>query len=535
VAAKSKRDPSSPAIDPALQLENLPIPYLIVNEHGAIIFANAKSRVLFGPAVANKQITDLIEVFSVSRDIEPAELQEKPQDIEMRPRSLTLRIKGGDNLRKEMLCNVSYEPQSGTTSIIVLPGTAQLPLAVQRVAESIFSARLEDTLDVISDEARILCGADRAYIKLYDEERNVLVFKALSSFRKKEAFPEDTSTINRGMTGYAFAHREAYLSGDVRREPPEKYYPLFRDTLSQAVVPLLVHRGNEPEKCHGVLSLHGRRVNQFGPDCLALLKTFALHASLAVAQFMALHEIQRLYTELAKEQNSTRDVHTVGVILHHSKNIVRDILDEMETVQNELGEHHLAKRRNATIQRRTHKLHDLYDLLGVTIDQLKTKPKKTTEYVVQTVVDLRWLALRVMNMVPIANVDIEIELDCLEREYLAFGRWPQLLLILYNLLINAIAAIKRTGRHGRIVISIDDVPGQLSFRRIKIQDDGPGLPRPVLKFIREGQRYTGSPGGTGLGLISVRETVKDLNGRIDVQSEFGKYTRFVIDLQGPKE
>jgi PAS domain S-box-containing protein len=95
-----------------------------------------------------------------------------------------------------------------------------------------------------------------------------------------------------------------------------------------------------------------------------------------------------------------------------------------------------------------------------------------------------------------------------------------------NILKNAIQAI---GENGHIDIDIFD--GEMETR-IRIKDDGIGMKEDELDKIFE-PFYTTKKDGTGLGLSSAYKTVRDNNCKIEVSSEYGEGTEFVIAI--PKE
>jgi signal transduction histidine kinase len=147
--------------------------------------------------------------------------------------------------------------------------------------------------------------------------------------------------------------------------------------------------------------------------------------------------------------------------------------------------------------------------------------------------DLVPLIKNAVSVIPLANLSIDIDVDALEDPCFVYGTHRQLLPIFYNLVVNAVNAIKESGRSGKITITLSDTPQKEGFRRVQIADSGPGLPKQILAFIRKGERFSGIPGGTGLGLITVRATVSAVGGAIDVSSKLGEGTTFTLDLKGP--
>lgn len=104
--------------------------------------------------------------------------------------------------------------------------------------------------------------------------------------------------------------------------------------------------------------------------------------------------------------------------------------------------------------------------------------------------------------------------------------------VFMNILNNAAQAIKedesRTTR-GKIILKTEPVGD--THVRVIISDNGPGIPEEVKKKIFEPFFTTKAVGeGTGLGLSIVYNIVKNHNGTIEVESEVGKGTSFIITL-----
>lgn len=102
--------------------------------------------------------------------------------------------------------------------------------------------------------------------------------------------------------------------------------------------------------------------------------------------------------------------------------------------------------------------------------------------------------------------------------------------LLYVLLENA---IKFTSDKGTIEVSLSR-PTEHVVRLI-VQDDGIGIPEKEQKrifdpFYRAEKTRTQSYEGSGLGLSIVQATVNAYNGSIELQSEVGQGSRFIIDL-----
>ncbi len=101
--------------------------------------------------------------------------------------------------------------------------------------------------------------------------------------------------------------------------------------------------------------------------------------------------------------------------------------------------------------------------------------------------------------------------------------------VLLNLVDNA---IKYSPDGGEVEIRLDSQNGECL---IEVADEGLGIPssereRIFEKFYRLDPQQTRGVGGSGLGLYICRELVERMNGRLDVESEPGRGSRFTVAL-----
>jgi len=99
--------------------------------------------------------------------------------------------------------------------------------------------------------------------------------------------------------------------------------------------------------------------------------------------------------------------------------------------------------------------------------------------------------------------------------------------IFRNLILNAAEASQGACT---LTISADLVkmPDSL-YCRIRVHDDGPGIPDEILPKIFA-PYFTTKEQGTGLGLVIVEHAVTSHGGTIHVESKLGSGTAFIIDL-----
>lgn len=100
----------------------------------------------------------------------------------------------------------------------------------------------------------------------------------------------------------------------------------------------------------------------------------------------------------------------------------------------------------------------------------------------------------------------------------------QLKQVFLNLIVNALQAM---GQGGRLAIAASSSVDGLV--RIVVRDTGPGIPEELLERIFDPFFTTKKPGeGTGLGLFVTKTHVEMFGGRIQVVSEVGRGTSFIL-------
>ena len=97
--------------------------------------------------------------------------------------------------------------------------------------------------------------------------------------------------------------------------------------------------------------------------------------------------------------------------------------------------------------------------------------------------------------------------------------------VFLNIINNALAASKEGGRIEVRATQLDE--GKVT---VVITDNGSGISEKDLEHIFEPFYSTKGEFGTGLGLSITRDIITKLGGTIEVQSELGRGTSFIITL-----
>jgi two-component system phosphate regulon sensor histidine kinase PhoR len=153
-------------------------------------------------------------------------------------------------------------------------------------------------------------------------------------------------------------------------------------------------------------------------------------------------------------------------------------------------------------------------------------------------VDLRALAGSVAaTLEPLASQSgTEIQLRLPVGPVMAPADPRQIRQVLTNLIDNA---IKYGARGGPIEVALSEPAEQPELRRfgirLSVTDHGPGIathhiPRLTERFYRVDAHRSREVGGTGLGLAIVKHIVNRHRGRLRIETEVGKGSRFLVVL-----
>ena len=113
------------------------------------------------------------------------------------------------------------------------------------------------------------------------------------------------------------------------------------------------------------------------------------------------------------------------------------------------------------------------------------------------------------------KINFQVEIDAIQIKQ-----------VITNLITNAIEACCNTKR-GKVVVKLTSSKSNL---QLTIQDNGIGIQPSVLRRIFE-PFFTTKDGGVGLGLSLCQRIIESHGGSIFCSSEFGKGTKFTINLK----
>jgi signal transduction histidine kinase len=145
--------------------------------------------------------------------------------------------------------------------------------------------------------------------------------------------------------------------------------------------------------------------------------------------------------------------------------------------------------------------------------------------------DLKKILQRTLELMRLSAEEKEVNITSdMAEELPSFnGDMGGIEAIFVNLISNA---IKYTPKGGKVDVILNRSGKDILF---KVADNGIGIPpedidRIFEKFYRIKTEQTKSVGGSGLGLSIVKGLVNAHNGSVNVESEVGKGTTFIVSL-----
>ncbi len=213
-------------------------------------------------------------------------------------------------------------------------------------------------------------------------------------------------------------------------------------------------------------------------------------------------------------------------IAHNFNNIIGAILGYSEMAAAEIEADAKAARHLAEIQRAAERGRDLIDSI---LTFGRRSDARTSLVSAAALLDETASLLRA-TLPP----GVELVVSDAPSDLAVFGEAAQVQQIILNLCKNAAQAMEGSGRIGIMADAQElDQPRALShgelpagrYVRLIVTDNGPGFNEEVARRLFE-PFFTTRPGGTGLGLATVRKIVRDHDGAMNVTSAPGQGSRF---------
>jgi signal transduction histidine kinase len=384
------------------------------------------------------------------------------------------------------------------------------------------------TLDIDQLLQRILelifewVEADRGCIMLMDPATNTLQPKVRRTREGVRA--EERITISKTILDYVIQKNEGVLTSDARQD--DRWNPaasIVQAGIREAIcVPLqarydvvgaiYIDTSTSPQE---VIRQGGAA--KFTEDHLKLMIAIAHQAALAV-------EDTRYYSAMVQAERLAAVGQTVATLSHHIKNILQGIRGGSYLIELGLTEHDetVVGKGWKIVEKNQNKISALVmDMLTFSKER---EPDLATANVNQTVAD-------VIELIQVHAAEVNVELHCEPAAVM-----PDLVFdpeglhrAVLNVVSNAIDAAAEVDPPGRVAVRTE-YAAQPGHVRIVVQDTGPGITPEQMQKLFSPFVSTKKGRGTGLGLPVSQKILNEHGGRIHVQSEPGRGSRFTLEL-----
>lgn len=245
-----------------------------------------------------------------------------------------------------------------------------------------------------------------------------------------------------------------------------------------------------------------------------------------ILQFFWQEELLKRNNAELKENNATKDK-LFSIIAHDLKNPIGNILmiselmaNSMKNQENETSEELLAM-IGSQAKETMNLLETLFEWAKSQTGHINYKPE---------ILNLQKIIEQVVEIHNPAAILKGINLDIVQSDEIFVFADPNMLqAVLRNLITNA---IKFTNQGGLISITAEILP---DCSKITVADNGVGMDQETQKSLFHIDTTVTTTGtanekGTGLGLIICKEFIEKHGGRIRVESEPGKGSKFIFNL-----
>jgi two-component system, NtrC family, sensor kinase len=387
---------------------------------------------------------------------------------------------------------------------------------------------LQTVLSTIVARAVQLSGTDCGIIYEYDEPTKEFHLRASYQMEEElvKAYQSTPLRVGEGATGRAAETKVPTQIADLRQEQ-EFATRGMRPILSRLgyqsllAVPLLLD-----QKIMGALTIYRRQTGTFAPEVVNLLRTFATQSVLAIQNARLFREIEAKSRELEVASrhkseflaNMSHELRTpLNAIIGFSEVLGERMFGELNEKQAEYTDDILSSGRHLLSL-----INDILDLSKVEAGRMELE---LTKFDLPIAIDNALTLIRERA----SRHGIKLHQSVDERLGEFTGDERKIKQILLNLLSNA---VKFTREGGRIKVEASLGNGGAI---ISVTDTGIGIAKEDQEAIFEEFRqasgdYARKREGTGLGLTLTRKFVEMHGGKIWVESEVGKGSKFTFTL-----
>ena len=399
--------------------------------------------------------------------------------------------------------------------------------ALGEVGQAVSSTlELETVLTRIVSYAVQLSGTDGGAIYEYDEQSEEFLLRATDHMEEEliSALRANPPRLGDGVVGRAASSHEPIQIPDISQA--RVYAPRMREILGRygfrasLAVPLL-----REERIVGALVVRRKSTGEFRPEVVDLMKTFATQSVLAIQNARLFREIEDKGRQIEAANrhkseflaNMSHELRTpLNAIIGFSEVLLDPTLKVEEEEQRQFltdvlssGKHLLGL------------INEVLDLAKIEAGKMELQIETSLlQDVVEAVSNtMRSLAVK-------KSIDLRVDSDE------SLGSFPMDGARVKQVLLNLVGnAIKFTPEGGKVWVRADAKDGTV---RVEVGDTGPGIAledqERIFQEFQQAGSDAGKPQGTGLGLALAKKFIEMHGGRIWLDSEVGKGSRFFFTL-----
>ncbi len=431
--------------------------------------------------------------------------------------------------------------------VIVSSGLANLQKGVERaIGQTLFRERYDayDTLvqfskslvailelksltkEIVQTLARVM-NIKTASVYVLDKEQGIYSLTASYGFVTREAIVppikmegEFPKTLLRTET--------ALVREEIEYDKADTEHLRLLDTLkalgSEVCIPLI-----SKDRLVGFCNL-GRRANHgmYSTEELALLKTLAQHAAIAIDNALLYEDLRRSQL-LMRRTDRLRSLETMaGGFAHEIRNPLTSIKTFVQLAPERRDDVEFMEQFSQVVCEDVERIERLVHEI---LDYARYMTPKLTQESLNDVVSSCLYFIEVKASSKAITIQKELASDL---PYVKLDR-QQIKQVLLNLFINAMEAIGGD-QGGRLSVRTRKLvkPVNEPWVQIEVEDSGPGIDPQDLDHIFDPfyttKHESGEREGTGLGLTIAHQIVQEHGGYVEVASEVGHGTRFMVNL-----
>ncbi len=377
-------------------------------------------------------------------------------------------------------------------------------------------------------------------VYLMDESKKSLVLKSQSGYTDElpSQIPLQFELKNEySETKFEYKVKEAFLQKEkiLKIEQPIKYMGVvpishWKEEVTLAVAIQLSNSSSQEEGAGGVLIVGINTRRAFDNDYQTFIELLASQLSKAISTAVSYEHEKRKAEELAKLDEAKTAFFTN--ISHEFRTPLTLILSGLEQLLQSKEERELSKTQRENIEMISRNSKRLLKLVNSLLDFSRIEAGRTEMSFRK--VDIVTLTRIYVNMfesiIKREGLEYEFTSEEIEEEeevYVDVNMWEK---IIMNLISNAFKFTLK----GKIEVKIRKNTVKECLE-VEVKDRGVGIETSEMgNLFKRFYRIEGSKGrsfeGSGIGLALVQELVKYHGGSIEVKSEVGEGSEFVIQL-----